>query len=24
MIQLAAAEYVANGHRFRELLTRID
>jgi len=24
MIQLAAAEYVTNGHRFRELLTRID
>jgi carbonic anhydrase/acetyltransferase-like protein (isoleucine patch superfamily) len=24
MIQLAAAEYVANGHRFKELLSRID
>jgi carbonic anhydrase/acetyltransferase-like protein (isoleucine patch superfamily) len=24
VIQLAAAEYVANGHRFKKLLTRID
>jgi carbonic anhydrase/acetyltransferase-like protein (isoleucine patch superfamily) len=24
MIQMAAAEYVANGHRFKKLLTRID
>ena len=24
VIQLAAAEYVANGHRFKQLLTRID
>ena len=24
MIQLSAAEYVSNGHRFRKLLTRID